>query len=283
MTQSRVDKAQIMLFTRNRKRLYLLNEPEFVRELMIWLAVMSVFVVACATVRQEWALISYHQIQDWMLQLAHSYAWWSVIGLLSSSCCAIQLILNAMSVGCAGFNTAIGPWRPVLMATTLMLQIVTWYVRIWVISPWQPSKVSLRSSIFSTAIVLFLTLMPEMLAYGTFLKNTVHEKPSNASQSNNAKITLETNAPDISDENHRHPTLLEFTMDNVGCSACLATVTQVMNRTMLQSSGNSFSMSMEKLSVIVNDHENKEELKRKILKELDNAGFPAKSVEELKN
>mmetsp|Transcript_12348 Transcript_12348/g.18977 ORF Transcript_12348/g.18977 Transcript_12348/m.18977 type:complete len:285 (-) Transcript_12348:16-870(-) len=282
MTRSRVDHAHIMLFTRNKKRLYLLNEPEFVRELLIWLAAMSVFVVAFVTVRQEQALILYYQIQDWMLQLAHSYAWWSVVGLLSSSCCAIQLILNAMSVGCAGFNTTIGPWRPMLMATTLMLQVVTWYVRIWVISPWQPSKVSLRSSIFSTTIVLFLTLMPEILAYGTFLKKTFYEKPSNASQSNNSKIALETNVPDISDENRRQHALLEFTMDSVGCSACLATVTHVMNSIILQSSGNSFTTSMEKLSVIVNDHENKEKLKRKILEKLADAGFPAKSVEEVK-
>lgn len=38
-------------------------------------------------------------------------------GLLSSSCCLLQLVLNALAmlnvihVGCAGFNSILGPWR----------------------------------------------------------------------------------------------------------------------------------------------------------------------------
>lgn len=38
-------------------------------------------------------------------------------GLLSSSCCLLQLVLNALAmlnvihVGCAGFNKILGPWR----------------------------------------------------------------------------------------------------------------------------------------------------------------------------
>ena len=39
------------------------------------------------------------------------------VGLLSSSCCLLQLTLNALAmlnvihVGCAGFNKILGPWR----------------------------------------------------------------------------------------------------------------------------------------------------------------------------
>ncbi|KAL6063341.1 Mercuric transport protein MerT [Balamuthia mandrillaris] len=35
-------------------------------------------------------------------------------GLLASSCCVVQLLLNALSFGCAGFNTVLEPYRPVL-------------------------------------------------------------------------------------------------------------------------------------------------------------------------
>lgn len=38
-------------------------------------------------------------------------------GLLSSSCCVLQLFLNALSVGCAGFS-ALTPYRPLFLALT---------------------------------------------------------------------------------------------------------------------------------------------------------------------
>lgn len=43
-----------------------------------------------------------------------------VLPLLSSSCCAIQLLINALSGwGCAGFNTYLGPVRPLLLTFLL--------------------------------------------------------------------------------------------------------------------------------------------------------------------
>jgi hypothetical protein len=50
-----------------------------------------------------------------LMSLAHRMELWSVLGLLSSSCCALQLLLNLFSFGCAGFNTILGPLRPFLM------------------------------------------------------------------------------------------------------------------------------------------------------------------------
>jgi len=53
-----------------------------------------------------------------------------VLPLLSSSCCAIQLVVNAVSVivmgagaGCLGFNTVLGPLRPYLMAVMVAYHI----------------------------------------------------------------------------------------------------------------------------------------------------------------
>lgn len=45
------------------------------------------------------------------------YAYAVVGGLLSSQCCIIQLALNAMSVGCAGFSV-LSPYRPAFLAAT---------------------------------------------------------------------------------------------------------------------------------------------------------------------
>jgi hypothetical protein len=40
----------------------------------------------------------------------NDYLWATIAGLLSSSCCVIQLGLNAMSLGCAGFSI-LTPYR----------------------------------------------------------------------------------------------------------------------------------------------------------------------------
>eukprot|EP00884_Botryococcus_braunii_P021464 jgi/Botrbrau1/8000/Bobra.384_2s0026.1 len=45
------------------------------------------------------------------------YAYAVLGGLLSSQCCVIQLALNAMSVGCAGFSV-LSPYRPAFLAVT---------------------------------------------------------------------------------------------------------------------------------------------------------------------
>eukprot|EP00957_Ditylum_brightwellii_P175711 13378838-Ditylum_brightwellii.AAC.1 len=73
---------------------------------------------------------------------AHRWAWWSLLGLLSSSCCALQILLNLLSFGCAGFNTALGPLRPTFLALTVAVQISAWsvaYSRPW---QWAPTALS---------------------------------------------------------------------------------------------------------------------------------------------
>lgn len=66
-----------------------------------------------------------------------------VLGLLSSSCCLVQLVLNAASFGCAGFNTVLGPLRPLFLALTLHLYV-----------PLRPVS----------AVALAIALSPELLA-----------------------------------------------------------------------------------------------------------------------
>ena len=81
---------------------------------------------------------------------------WSVVGLLSSSCCLLQLMLNACSIGCAGFNTVLGPPRPYLMALALTLQTLLWQAVIANAEPLGPA-------ITSTALTICLTFLPEAL------------------------------------------------------------------------------------------------------------------------
>ena len=80
----------------------------------------------------------------------------SVIGLLSSSCCLLQLMLNAFSIGCAGFNTLLGPVRPYFMALALTFQIIMWQAVF-------AHEASLDAAITSTALTACLTFLPEAL------------------------------------------------------------------------------------------------------------------------
>lgn len=81
---------------------------------------------------------------------------WAVLGLLSSSCCLIQIVLNAASFGCAGFNTVLGPLRPALLALTVGLQAANWRTVLRYGWPWS-------AALGGTAIAFGLALLPEAL------------------------------------------------------------------------------------------------------------------------
>ncbi|RIA80935.1 hypothetical protein C1645_791551 [Glomus cerebriforme] len=53
-----------------------------------------------------------------------SYIWAIITGLLSSSCCIIQLVLNIFSIGCAGFSI-LTPYRPIFLSFTTILILYT--------------------------------------------------------------------------------------------------------------------------------------------------------------
>lgn len=91
------------------------------------------------------------------LRTAHQLAWWTAISLLSSSCCALQLLLNLISMGCAGFNTVLGPLRPTLLALQLGAQGWMWHVALRN-QPWQ-----IPVAAASTALASILTFLPELL------------------------------------------------------------------------------------------------------------------------
>jgi len=110
------------------KQLYLVTAPGFI--LQVFLS-MSIFFSAALVASRLPALRNacpYHTAVELLMakQKGLVVAVWSVFGLFSSSCCAIQLFLNVFNVGCAGFNTVLGPWRPVFIGLTATLQITVW-------------------------------------------------------------------------------------------------------------------------------------------------------------
>jgi copper chaperone CopZ len=99
-----------------------------------------------------------------------------LLGLLSSSCCVLQLILNALSFGCAGFNNVLGPLRPMFLALTLFLQACAWRNAITMRGP---SVVS--SAIAGSVLCLTLTFLPEALHLYVQRRSSATSRDSKAS------------------------------------------------------------------------------------------------------
>eukprot|EP00392_Amoebophrya_sp_AT5.2_P000912 g914.t1 len=112
------------------KSYHLLHSPGFVADFLFWVVAIGLFF---HTIEQSEELSVFFQdylyedlIKGSLLHLSHEFALWSTLSLLSSSCCAFQLILNAFSFGCAGFNSTLGPLRPMFLALTTVSQFWMW-------------------------------------------------------------------------------------------------------------------------------------------------------------
>ncbi|KAL7439733.1 hypothetical protein ACHAXM_008183 [Skeletonema potamos] len=111
--------------------------------------------------------------------------------LLSSSCCAVQLLINALSgFGCAGFNTVLGPVRPILLP---LLMLSTWNLL--------PQR-----SLGWTTFSLFLAFLPELVYIFNSLERIQWRKQKD-------HVLLQ----------HAHAVTakLQLTISNMGCIACV--------------------------------------------------------------
>ncbi|CAF1019554.1 unnamed protein product [Rotaria sp. Silwood1] len=74
-------------------------------------------------------------------------------GLLISSCCLIQLVLNLFGIGCAGLNTLLLPYRPLFISLTIISLTYSFF-------RYRPSKWHFTSVVIFT---LILSFSPELL------------------------------------------------------------------------------------------------------------------------
>ena len=181
--------------------------------------------------------------------------WWSVVGLLSSSCCALQLILNAMSIGCAGFNTFLGPLRPGLMAVSLCLQASMWSVAYS--RPWQWPVVG-----GSSALTLVLTLLPEAVDLWTRHISTAPRRSTEATESKAEEVTGR---------------LWEVTLalEGVGCVACVQSVTAALMKGEGEERVRGCRVSIEEATATLQVLSEAKPACTKIVDLLGNIGFPA--------
>ena len=188
----------------SKKQQYLLTDNGFGTKLALNLMAISLVSGLCYHIQPlyEIGFEAYGWLNEQMMVAAHRMAWWSLLGLLSSSCCALQIMLNAFSFGCAGFNTTLGPLRPTFVALTVTVQALAWvvaYPRPW---QWAPTAAA-------TTLATVLTLMPEALALHTAWREWCQQQ-------------------DI-DRQAATTTALHFRLSTLGCAACVSKVSSVLN------------------------------------------------------
>ena len=168
---------------------------------------------------------------------------WTTLGLLSSSCCAAQLVLNAFSVGCAGFNTLLGPLRPLMLAVTCTLQLC-------VLRATLASRSALLAVLPVTGLTAALALLPELL----------HAATSSGSA-------------DRCD--------MRLQVDGMGCTACTVGVKQALERmpeVVSASVDLSSASACVRLADGLDEPAERLELERRMASELTKAGFAQKSA-----
>lgn len=183
------------------KKLYLVTEPGFISRFAINILTMVALILAIrANEHTSWMIAdSYEWMKLRLLASAHALGWWSAIGMLSSSCCVLQILLNLAGVGCAGFNSWLGPLRPTTLAACLICQAISWHIaypRPW---QWGPTACS---TVFSA----LLTFSPEIL-------DAVHQ----------GKTSKERHATLGNEEDSMRITL-QLAPGSIGCISCVATV-----------------------------------------------------------
>ena len=142
------------------KKEHLIWEVGFARRFFLSLTVCAAVLLAAKHSQEAWlqGMVFQARLTGWLMWLSHRMEWWSVLGLLSSSCCVLQLLLNVFSLGCAGFNTWLGPLRPLMLAITVSLQASMW--RVVLTGRGQNLLVSATGA---TALTTVLSLLPELL------------------------------------------------------------------------------------------------------------------------
>eukprot|EP00527_Entomoneis_sp_CCMP2396_P004059 CAMPEP_0198151910 /NCGR_PEP_ID=MMETSP1443-20131203/57675_1 /TAXON_ID=186043 /ORGANISM="Entomoneis sp., Strain CCMP2396" /LENGTH=285 /DNA_ID=CAMNT_0043817757 /DNA_START=128 /DNA_END=985 /DNA_ORIENTATION=+ len=261
------------------KSLYLVTDAGFGLQFIICVCTIGVTVGSCWSIPslRDWVIDLYYFVMDeWIRTTAHQYAMWSLLGLLSSSCCALQLLLNAMSLGCAGLNTVLGPLRPLFLALSISIQLASWYVVAFALSSSSSSTLSWVSTALSTIFVALLSFLPEALTlYTTTSKSSKRgqfsEQVTNKNNSNiiqpvasptRTSNKINNDLPSSRCYNHK------FRMDSVGCAACLTTVHGVLENI---PSVVHYKTALDENQVTITCNQAGQE--KSILKELEDAGF----------
>ena len=131
-----------------------------------------------------------------------------ILPTLSSACCWIQIILNAVTaLGCAGFNTYLGPLRP------FFLSILT-YLTITTRSHTKPSTMILRWTI---------ALLPELLHFWNTSRMKIGKSNSKTLSQQTTTTSAATPTTDVA---------VYLDCPTMGCVACIQNVNSSLQKAM---------------------------------------------------
>lgn len=107
-----------------------------------------------------------------LMEAAQRMSVWTTVSLLSSSCCLIQVVLNFLSLGCAGF-AVLGPVRPLCLAAQAHMSL------------------SARDPLIA-AVALCVALSPELLVLSGKMRPRRTRKIPSPEATNSVTISLPT-------------------------------------------------------------------------------------------
>jgi len=225
-------------------REYLVTDPDFGPR---FIASFLGFLIAGAIVSQnpaasKFVSSAYSNTVDALTDGAEGFALWGALGLLSSSCCALQLVLSFANVGCAGFNTVLGPVRPTFLALSAALQSLSWYS----VAKSTDRVFALKVALPSLAVVLALSFLPEFLSF------------MRKAKVGNAKYDL------------------AITVNDMGCTACAAKVDSILSadpRVLRHEVV--FEESLLRLTVAPGNEDNEDKILADLCKRLTSSGYPS--------
>jgi len=178
-----------------------------------------------------------------------------ILPLLSSSCCALQLIINSVSgIGCAGFNTVLGPIRPYFLSFLLYSTVISF--------PGVGIGHWIQTALFS----FVLSLLPELLY--VWNERTVSKKPMSVHPGAGVSATVELIIP------------------SMGCVACVNKVDNSIQKScksenLIESRSwltENPKGGRAKFALMAGSKRDVDKIVHTILESVSNAGFPC-SVE----
>lgn len=117
-----------------------------------------------------------------------------------------------LSVGCAGFNTVLGPLRPTFLALGILSQGMSWYVALRVVRIPQWGVM-----IGSSSMMVVLSLLPEILA--SYTKWRIRTNGGNSMKKDGAGSNDDSDTIQV-----------VFDMGtSVGCSACVTSISGLLD------------------------------------------------------
>ena len=243
------------------KKEHLIWEVGFARRFFLSLTVCAAVLLAAKHSQEAWlqGMVFQARLTGWLMWLSHRMEWWSVLGLLSSSCCVLQLLLNVFSLGCAGFNTWLGPLRPLMLAITVSLQASMWRVALT-----GRGERLLVSATGATTVTAVLSLLPELLHL------YIHRHDASAK-----RVGASAAAPGAE---------MCFRVEGMGCTACTAKVQRTVEALpgvagcSVQLEGGEAMVRLDEVAAV--DTRMASALQRSVAAALKEAGFPAACVGE---